>query len=565
MSLESQFQGRNIVRFCGIFGLSLLLLTGCVATRPGFWNNDDLKSASSKSNQASQVASIDDFEPLAPEQIAQSSSGHSALPDDFAPVASEEKRNPFVDDETAAPAKGTAAPIRQVQHTDTPTANADAFADTSADAFANVEKPAAGKSAPAVASTPAATPHAAVDSLFPPDDASPPTKSDTATASTPSIPGDDPNLPLVDAHASASKSPGASSDVAAAGVEPATAAPADTKVAATDPSAPPADPTPESQTSGAETAAASSGGVPNSTVTDVGHTNGKGVSPLFADNDASAPPAEPASAAEVPSAPPENAPATTVEHAASVKELEAADAWTAAPEAPKPLPRPALPQSQSPHAAWQPELQPVPHSPSQSAYWMPQQPARNRAPEMRPEPPESASPPDVVCSSSMICDSNAVRGKFTGGATVRRTENERARQAATVDEPSTAVCSLDRNLQEWQPQGVVHAVANQVDRSAFDGSSESHLVHALAVHADGEHADPSAIAKLSQPEPTEAVKTSPGFSAALKPAGKVPAEAPSQHPPGNSEAWFAIGMSVGLFASVMLWLRLRRKADPTLG
>jgi hypothetical protein len=566
MSLQPQFQGRNIVRFCGIFGLSLLSLAGCVATRPGFWNDDDLKSVSSKSDQASQVASIDDFEPLPPEQLAQSFSGHAALPDDFAqPVASEEKRNPFVDDETTAPARATADPIRQVQHTDTPAVNADPFG-ISAAPFANLEKPAARTSAPAVASAPAATPEAPADLLFPPDDVSPPTKSDTATASTPSIPGDDPNLPFVE---STGKSTGVSSGTTAAGAGPAaapaepTAAAADAKVAATDPSLPPADPTPQSQTSGAEPVAANSGGVPNSTPTKVGHINkSRGVSPLFADNDASAPPAEPPSVAAVPSAPAENAPSPTVEHAASVKELEASDAWTAAPESPKQLPQSpsgqyASPQSPSAEPASQPELQPVPHSSSQSAYWTPQQSARNRALETRPESPAA----DVVCSSSMICDSNAVRGKFTGGTMAHSSENERARQAAASDEASAAVCSLNRNVQEWQPEAVVHAVANQVDRTTFDGPSESHLVHALAVHADQE----AAIAKVSEPEPTEAAKTGPGFSTALKPAAKAPAEAPSQQPRGNSEAWFAIGLSLGLFASVMLGLRLRRKADPTLG
>ena len=210
-----------------------------------------------------------------------------------------------------------------------------------------------------------------------------------------------------------------------------------------------------------------------------------------------------------------------------------------------------------------------------------------------PELPHAAVPnADAAIAKSMICDSNSVRGRFTGaGHTAGQAErpspappakavfrNPPPPEKKTPLPQAAAVPPRPQAVREVKPagriskaskpaSGVVNAVAQQV------GHLPAADPFALEQTVESSPVDPTGNGESHLPPPSD----TPGpFHAddafvVAAPAGlpaadtAVAPEPPREHwPRVRPETWFAIGMGAGLAASFALWLRSRPRKDHVL-
>jgi len=188
----------------------------------------------------------------------------------------------------------------------------------------------------------------------------------------------------------------------------------------------------------------------------------------------------------------------------------------------------------------------------------------------------------------MILDSGSVRGRFIGMEVAKRSaappppENE-LRTSSTADahpsafegdlasSPVQPTSGVDTSNDEPKrlPQrrlNVVNAVARRSGRTFGDEFASSSSNRAVSINASEEstggdvrrsfvlESPPNPL----KPESVEIEKTAPPSVAAAPAVAPPP---PVENSSGKSEAWFAIGMALGLAASVGLWFRMRHKTD----
>jgi hypothetical protein len=218
----------------------------------------------------------------------------------------------------------------------------------------------------------------------------------------------------------------------------------------------------------------------------------------------------------------------------------------------------------------------------------------------------------MVGDSKMICDSKSVRGRFTGighstseaahhappkeaprkppapPVPMSRADaavpNSPANEDANVAAPQTATATTapSATAPPAKPQsGVVNAVAHQIghapvadpfvlEQTVDSSAADSSTVDSGTV--DSGTLDPVDIAATRSPQradtprafhPDEA-SVDTGSTGFVAEAATIAPNPPHEETPTHAETWFAIGIGVGLAASLAVWLRLRPKNEHVL-
>ena len=203
----------------------------------------------------------------------------------------------------------------------------------------------------------------------------------------------------------------------------------------------------------------------------------------------------------------------------------------------------------------------------------------------------------MVGDSKMICDSKSVRGRFTG---IGHSTGEAAHHAPPKEAPRkppappvpmsradaaapNSPASEDANVAAPQTataatappakplSGVVNAIAHQIGHGPVaDPFVLEQTVDSSA--ADSGTLDPVDIAATRSPQradtprafhPDEA-SVDTGSTEFVAEAATIAPNPPHEETPTHPETWFAIGIGVGLAASLAVWLRLRPKNEHVL-
>jgi hypothetical protein len=171
-------------------------------------------------------------------------------------------------------------------------------------------------------------------------------------------------------------------------------------------------------------------------------------------------------------------------------------------------------------------------------------------------------------AQSMIRDSKSIRGRFTGSDPIgsNLTELPTNRHGAIVGQEDWAATSIQpqKKRAATSLRKVVDATARDRVTALFDDVSESHqVVAAQAIDSSADRATRGQLPAVEPPQPltglNPVVNAKPITGAtAAQDAAVEPARRETRT---KSEAWFAIGLAVGLGASVILWLGTRPKVD----
>jgi hypothetical protein len=259
---------------------------------------------------------------------------------------------------------------------------------------------------------------------------------------------------------------------------------------------------------------------------------------------------------------------------ASSEQVAAPEASTAMPETPEST-IPAVKSSATPKANPAADLVAVQSHDAEAA-----------APHEH-ESPQAAEPgADAAADSSMICDSKSVRGKFTGighstpklakPAPAKEASPKPASQAVPMSsEDADPPCSHDAchgnaagsSAGAPKPLGrVVNAVAHRIGHGPVADP------FALEQTVDNSAVDPISIGEAHAPSSAEAPRPFHSDDANVESASSelLAADSTAAGQPSHggtrfhAETWFAIGLGVGVAATLAMWLRSRPRREHAL-
>ncbi len=194
---------------------------------------------------------------------------------------------------------------------------------------------------------------------------------------------------------------------------------------------------------------------------------------------------------------------------------------------------------------------------------------------------------DAPAANSMICDSKSVRGRFTGiGHSTGEAAHDSTPKAIPSKPNTQRVPTLDTDAdntpsahegQDTKAAGqtavgpkplsaVVNAVAHQIGQVPVADP------FALEQTVDSSATDPMSVGEAQAPLKSDAPRPFHAEEASANSAStELLAATPSLAPQGPHEGtrihpdmWFAIGIGVGLAASLALWVRMRPKREHVL-
>jgi hypothetical protein len=283
--------------------------------------------------------------------------------------------------------------------------------------------------------------------------------------------------------------------------------------------------------------------------------------------------------AEIPPAKPAVSEAwATVPSTASSEQVASINTEDASPETSKPVTRRAARK-----------VEPVPAAEESVA----EHEETSKCPERAPLPAvRAADSKGAGVSNPMICDSNSVRGKFTGAdapavkavhqsppkETQSKPSSNGAPMSCTDGDPFCTHAGQDEDASSRSANGpkplgrVVNAVAHRIGKAsdadpfALEQAVDTSAVDTSAVDpisiGDGRTQPPTA----QGPRPLNAEQTGDGSASAELMAAntRVASDPPRDETRINRETWFGVGIGVGLAASLALWLRSRPKNQRVL-
>jgi hypothetical protein len=192
----------------------------------------------------------------------------------------------------------------------------------------------------------------------------------------------------------------------------------------------------------------------------------------------------------------------------------------------------------------------------------------------------------------MICDSNAVRGRFTGaaGADAKPLRQAPAKETETKPVPAaepTSSNDVDTALPQAEEirkmsarpshapkplSGVVNADAHAIGRASvadsfmLEQTVDTSAVDVVAVDPVNVGESRAAVVNALQQQPSAGPTHDRSESAALIAADLSVTPSPAREAkPFHSEAWFGVGIGVGLAASFALWFRSRPRSERVHG
>jgi hypothetical protein len=217
-------------------------------------------------------------------------------------------------------------------------------------------------------------------------------------------------------------------------------------------------------------------------------------------------------------------------------------------------------------------------------------PAHDEEAIARHEPESSlgaAQSADAAVANSMICDSKSVRGRFTGIGHVTGEAAQASPPKEMPSKPSAQRVPMSDTDADHSPSSHQGQDAKAADQTAVGPKPLSAVVNAVAHRigqvptvdpfaleqtVDSSAVDPISVGEAHSPLKADAPRRFDPDEASVNPVStELLAAAPTLVPAGSHEGtrihpdkWFALGIGVGLAASLALWLRLRPKSEHVL-